>query len=156
MTASEERKEYCRQWRKKNRAKVNAMRREYRLKNKAKIMAIDHAPHRKEARRMYRLKMAGHPKTRFFEYGYGAKLREIAFTLTFDEFMLFWKKPCHYCSADIGGIGLDRVDNTQGYVIGNIVPCCKVCNRGKSNLSQHEFFAWVARVASKHLTQEAA
>jgi len=37
------------------------------------------------------------------------------------------------------GSGIDRLDNTKGYIIGNIVSCCTICNiiRGE-HLSAYE------------------
>lgn len=90
------------------------------------------------------------PKGKFYIYLNSARYRGHEFCLTFEEFMLFWKKPCYYCDAEISLIGLDRVDNSRGYAIGNVVSCCKVCNVAKARLSQDEFFRWCGRVALKH------
>lgn len=41
------------------------------------------------------------------------------------------KMPCEYCglSNDVeAGAGLDRLDNNCGYVVGNVVSCCVLCN----------------------------
>lgn len=35
--------------------------------------------------------------------------------------------------------GLDRVDSNKGYTKDNVVPCCKYCNRAKSDLTTKEF-----------------
>ena len=59
-------------------------------------------------------------------------------------------QPCNYCknafiSANIiGARGIDRIDSSIGYIIGNIVPACKTCNFMKNVLSVSDFF--------KHLT----
>lgn len=45
--------------------------------------------------------------------------------------------------------GIDRVDSTLGYVLGNIVPCCRSCNRSKSNASLTDFLGWLRRHGSK-------
>ena len=37
------------------------------------------------------------------------------------------KKGCIYCS-DFEKIGLDRIDNTKGHEMPNVVPCCYICN----------------------------
>ena len=63
----------------------------------------------------------------------------IKFSLTKDEFMLFWQKPCHYCNDQIETVGLDRVDNAQGYFLGNVVSCCTICNLAKRSLGRDEF-----------------
>lgn len=37
------------------------------------------------------------------------------------------------------GSGLDRTDNSKGYLIKNVVPCCGICNSIKgSNLTHSE------------------
>lgn len=51
--------------------------------------------------------------------------------------------------------GVDRLNNTQGYVIENLVPCCKECNSMKGELSYKAFIAHIQRIAS-HTTIRAA
>lgn len=43
---------------------------------------------------------------------------------------------CDYCLAPLGkyGVGLDRINNSKGYTIDNIVPCCGNCNKLKNNI----------------------
>lgn len=67
------------------------------------------------------------------------------FTISYEEFAEIAKSTrCHYCYghlkfAEFGvhkhgqGYQLDRKDNSQGYVSGNVVPCCARCNHGKSS-----------------------
>lgn len=58
------------------------------------------------------------------------------FTLTEDEYRQLRNKPCRYCFHNLTetGLGMDRLDNSRGYVLGNVVPCCEVCNSIKSNI----------------------
>jgi 5-methylcytosine-specific restriction endonuclease McrA len=35
--------------------------------------------------------------------------------------------------------GIDRIDNNQGYLIENVVSCCKYCNSAKNNLTETQF-----------------
>lgn len=42
--------------------------------------------------------------------------------------------------------GLDRLDTSQGYAPGNVVPCCGDCNWAKRARTRPEFLAWVVRV----------
>jgi hypothetical protein len=90
------------------------------------------------------------PSRRLVRYKSAAKERRIAYELSREEFMSFWQKPCHYCGEPIETIGIDRIDNTRGYVMGNCVPCCRTCNIAKSQMTLEEFLAWAARLA-KHL-----
>lgn len=40
-------------------------------------------------------------------------------------------EPCAYCLS-VGGIQIDRKDNSKGYLKTNVVPACKRCNTVKS------------------------
>ena len=46
-------------------------------------------------------------------------------------------KPCVYC-GDTKRIGADRIDNEQGHIIGNVVPCCYECNCARNVNFTHE------------------
>jgi len=61
-----------------------------------------------------------------------------------DVFLKCSQKDCHYCGV-AGPNGLDRVDCTKGYEVGNCVPCCKHCNYVKGNLSFADFETWTER-----------
>ncbi len=65
-----------------------------------------------------------------------AKHRQREFNITRSEFFELVIKPCFYCTYPIStwGIALDRIDNTKGYEIGNVLPCCEICNRIRSNV----------------------
>lgn len=93
------------------------------------------------------------PKQRYVEYGNGAINRNYAFELTEEQFMTFWDKPCHYCKLPINGIGIDRVDNSIGYVMSNCVPCCTVCNMMKFKQSYKHFIAKCVQIAKAHSTE---
>lgn len=91
------------------------------------------------------------PKERFRAYRKEAQARGLVFTLTFDQFFTFWKQPCTYCTEPIHGVGLDRRDNTLGYILENVVPCCWLCNQMKRDLPVEVFLAHVLKVAQVHL-----
>jgi uncharacterized protein with PIN domain len=71
------------------------------------------------------------PEHKFYMYKYKAAERNIEFNLTSEEFNSFWQQPCNYCNREIDTIGIDRVNNTVGYVMDNCVSCCSVCNKMK-------------------------
>jgi len=83
------------------------------------------------------------PEFRYKEYKKGADQRNLSFSITIDEFITFWGKPCHYCGDKILSIGLDRVDNNLGYELSNIKACCFPCNQMKSNKNLDE---WIDRM----------
>lgn len=89
-----------------------------------------------------------------------AKMREIEWNLTFEEFCSLILKPCHYCGTEYGTTtkmkfgdrlnhnGVDRFYNDVGYNITNCVACCKRCNAAKSNMHPAEFESWIMNVYS--------
>jgi hypothetical protein len=93
-------------------------------------------------------------------YRQNAQKRGLDFTLTLDEFAEMIDTPCYYCGTlhsntfkvianEIVQVlynGLDRIDNSKGYVTGNVVPCCTTCNTSKHTMSKEEFLSWVKTV----------
>jgi len=64
-----------------------------------------------------------------------AKKRGLECTLTVQDIREIKESPiCEYCKAETDLITLDRLDNDRGYVRGNIVPACYLCNKLKSTL----------------------
>lgn len=103
----------------------------------------------------------------FSQYKHHAKRKNREFTLTKEEFKKITQSNCFYC----GGIpqqfyanwkstmtkegienskytynGIDRVDNSIGYIKSNVVPCCKTCNAAKGTLSIQEFMKWINKI----------
>lgn len=104
-------------------------------------------PKCKACTRVYRATMP--EMVKFAQYKSGARKRGIAFNLTKEEFMSLWNKPCFYCGTEIATIGIDRIDSNLCYCIGNIVPCCSICNTMKLALPRNVFVTHCAKVA-KH------
>jgi 5-methylcytosine-specific restriction endonuclease McrA len=92
----------------------------------------------------------------------------VDFQLTIEEFRSITTKKCYYCGIEplqetryynkrvtketeekskFIYNGIDRIDNSQGYVLTNCVPCCKICNKAKSNMRVDDFVEWVLRAA---------
>lgn len=63
-------------------------------------------------------------------YKEGAKKRNLPFTITDMECLKLFSKKCYYCGFinQEHGIGIDRADNSKGYLKSNCVPCCTQCN----------------------------
>ena len=81
-------------------------------------------------------------------YKKSAKIRNYSFELTKEQFKEIVVQPCIYCGKELTQekrskssngtfkyTGIDRYDNTKGYTLENSVPCCKVCNRIKTNMT---------------------
>lgn len=89
-----------------------------------------------EERRAYYISYDRSWHGRFTRAKSTAKRRLIVWELTQDHYkFILGPDCCHYCSKTTGvvGTGLDRKDNTLGYTIDNVVPCCGYCNGLKSN-----------------------
>lgn len=89
------------------------------------------------------------PKRRYTIYERSAKIKHIVFSLSFDDFLSLWGKPCIYCGSPIETIGIDRVENTIGYELPNIVTCCKICNYMKRELSKKDFLLQCHKIVSR-------
>ena len=79
------------------------------------------------------------PKGRYGEYKRGAKTRELEFKISFEEFMSFWELDCSYCGKENDTHGIDRVDNSKGYILDNLASCCGWCNKMKHKHSAEDF-----------------
>lgn len=79
-------------------------------------------------------------------YKRSAKQRNIQFSLTKEDFQKYWQLPCTYCGDTINTLGLDRVENSRGYTVDNVVPCCTTCNRMKLTFSKEEWFSQMNKI----------
>jgi len=95
-------------------------------------------------------------------YKNSAKRREIEYKLTEKQFRKITQQNCYYCGAKPNNIsindrcngvyiynGIDRINSKKGYTLNNVVPCCRVCNRAKSDLNLQEFKDWIEKVYKK-------
>lgn len=57
---------------------------------------------------------------------------------------VFNKSPVHKHSAVYNGV--DRLDSRTGYVVTNVVPCCKFCNMAKRNMPVEDLQEWLSFV----------
>lgn len=131
--------EYGNKWAKENRERINKRRREW-VKNNPEKKSAQH--------RRYNQSLKG----RYNTSKGNAKRREKEFTLTFEQFCEVIEQPCHYCNNELGkksitGVGLDRMNNSQGYIWGNVKSCCRSCNQIKGEiLSVEETLAAVKAI----------
>lgn len=111
-------------------------------------------------------------KALMYVYKKHATDRNLKFHLTYDEFKNLTQLNCHYCGIPPQQVyvlkkkgtdevragvpvtynGVDRIDSSLNYTIDNTVPCCKVCNRAKMEMSYEDFREWVQRIY-KHLNK---
>jgi hypothetical protein len=97
------------------------------------------------------------------QYQSNAKTRGLEFFLTDLQFLFLIKSTCVYCGVEPLQVvrlynrgkkldyeylynGVDRLDNSIGYVEGNCATCCVVCNLAKRDLTKEKFQEWIDRL----------
>ena len=87
------------------------------------------------------------PKGIFAIYKARAKFLDIEFSLNRKVFEDWYGKTnCNYCGDRIPTLGIDRLDSSKGYIVGNITPCCGTCNSMKNDLSPGQFVEHIKKI----------
>ena len=97
-------------------------------------------------------------------YKAAAKRRNYVWALSDEQFDSITQLNCHYCgeppSERIHNLrfngaytcnGIDRMDNTKGYIRGNVVPACTPCNHAKGTMSYNEYRAFLIKAGKFQL-----
>lgn len=107
-----------------------------------------------------------------------AKRRNHQWSLTKKQFKNLIYSRCHYCNtnpstsynvyatkngtyragcnkewADKATLfynGIDRKDNNKGYIDGNVLTCCFICNRAKLTMSYNDFIKWIEKIKNNY------
>lgn len=91
-------------------------------------------------------------------YKMSANKRKLIFELTNTQFKSLIDRNCYYCNIEPSQEskthskdpyyynGIDRIDNTVGYIVENCRPCCKTCNYAKHNMTEEQFYIWLKRI----------
>lgn len=91
-----------------------------------------------------------------------ASRRSLAWEISEDEWISLATQNCFYCDSKPSNViseygfkysGLDRIDSTKGYTLTNIVPCCRICNMAKSDMSQKDFYKWIEKAYVKIISK---
>ena len=102
----------------------------------------------------------------FSQYRNKAKERGYEWALTFEQFVKLTSSNCHYTGWAPRQIclksknhepyiwnGIDRVDNSKGYILDNCVPCDGVVNKAKRNTSKEDFLSMCKAITKTQETQ---
>ena len=94
-------------------------------------------------------------------YKSNARKRGISFDLSYIQFETLVDSECYFC-GDAGGntlrkrsyndyryTGIDRVDNSVGYLPSNCISCCSWCNRAKNNGTLVNFVDKCKKITSR-------
>lgn len=99
-------------------------------------------------------------------YKKSAEYHDRSFDISFETFLQLTQQNCFYCGdppnqlshtsnqRKFNGLytfnGLDRVDNSLGYTIDNVVTCCRACNIAKAQMTQQEYIDRCIKIANRH------
>ena len=102
----------------------------------------------------------------YHHYKGAARRRSLAFELTKEQFKLLTIGACFYCGIEPRQVilapktaipytynGIDRRDNTVGYLSDNCVSCCGFCNVMKGGMEVSRFDTWIKRLATTYLSR---
>jgi hypothetical protein len=97
-------------------------------------------------------------------YKCAAKRRGHCWELTNIQFDTLTQSDCHYCGKPpserkhnlrFNGAykcnGIDRKDNTAGYIISNCLPSCSLCNQAKNDMPYDDFIAYLKKAGQFQL-----
>jgi hypothetical protein len=134
---------------KKSRAKRAAKDIDGYLQHNANVMKNwrDRNPEKMaEANRKRRESIEAHYKI----YQRSARLKKLQFTFSEEEFKELVAKPCYYCNSidEKGFVGIDRMNQSVGYIQSNSVSCCAMCNWMKGSLDSATFIKRVRHIHS--------
>jgi hypothetical protein len=89
-----------------------------------------------------------------------ARKKHLEFNLSYEEFIYLTSQNCYYCDSPPSNkmgegkltktlyvySGIDRKDNSKGYFTENCVPCCKICNLAKKDMTIEKFIGWLSNL----------
>jgi hypothetical protein len=96
----------------------------------------------------------------FWYYKRNARVRGLYWGLSKEKFFELIVMNCFYCGIIpekksgankriVYCNGVDRVNNTKGYLEENCVPCCSICNWSKNRLGYKDFVSWAIRISER-------
>lgn len=97
-----------------------------------------------------------------------AKDRNLEWNLSRDFVENLIKQQCFYCDSPPTNIkktknsignglkysGIDRINSNYNYDENNVVPCCKICNVAKRDMSIVDFYNWASNIGTKALNNK--
>jgi len=97
-------------------------------------------------------------------YKRNAAKRDLEWALSENQFDELTQGDCHYCGVPPSTVwtpkiyngaftynGIDRKNSSLGYTIGNVVSCCKTCQKCKSSLPYDVFIEFLKRAGQFQL-----
>lgn len=113
-------------------------------------------------------------KAHFISYKTSKRANQLGFDLSYLEFENICRKNCYYCNSTpqpkkyltyrpksrLGDRysydnlnGIDRLDNSKGYIEGNCIPACGKCNMMKRDHTEEQFLEHISRIYKNNLNR---
>jgi len=89
----------------------------------------------------------------YTSYQKSANTRNIAFAINELEFSALIKQVCYMCglpSSDTNNNGIDRFNNSKGYLLDNCRPCCGHCNLLKKDIPYDTILEKAAKITGQY------
>lgn len=115
-----------------------------------------HLSYKRNLKAKYNWRLLRIPRYKFSDYRNESRRRKLVFNLDLNFFQELVLKPCFYCGiepAENELNGIDRFDNSIGYVLDNCVPCCSDCNYSKRTRTSQEFIDHCQRIVNFQKTK---
>ncbi len=90
--------------------------------------------HQARARAAYKVRKDGLLITRYKNYCTVDRRNKFPCTISRKDAIELMKNPCYWCRESEAQIGLDRIDNSQGHSITNVVPCWAKCKQIRGDI----------------------
>ena len=87
------------------------------------------------------------PESVYKMYAYKAGKRQLRFELTLPQFQNIVQRCCVFCGEQSDPRGVDRRDNSRGYVFDNCQSCCGPCNKFKGAKNEQVFLSVALKIA---------
>lgn len=140
MKTKQEKKEYMLVWRAKNKERLASYKKSYNRENFV---------YNKVSMKKYKDSIKG----RFSKLNTNARARGFMVGINLEEFTKIIGSPCYLC-GDKGIMGVDRYDNSLGYLLENCRPCCRRCNVMKNDMSIDDFYRHVHKITQQFLNDK--
>jgi hypothetical protein len=85
-----------------------------------------------------------------------AERRGFVWSISKEDYKLLLDSRCYYCGGVLNpvGISLDRLNNSEGYLIENVVSCCRICNQVKMDCHTPEETLIMIRARDEYRKQK--
>lgn len=140
--------EYQKKWYKANKEKRSQQMKEYSLNHREDNVRRTQRYVSKNKQEVYAY---GKRYNQTFSGGYrayksNAFKRFKEFQLSIEDFKKLVSEPCFYCGEKDKRRGIDRIDNSKGYLKDNSASCCSTCNYMKKTFSVEDFISHVRKI----------